>query len=213
VPLNAGAKAVNLGCGSSTAPGWINLDNSPGARLAKHPRLRWALWKFRILSDAHYAVPWPSDLIIHDLTKPLPFSNNEIDFVYSSHALEHLYPADGARLIADAFRVLKPGGMIRIVVPDLYYGVSRYIAMRDAASEDATAAAILLNWLQLSKPGHRDPHLWMYDAASLTDLLRSSGFVEVTVCNHKCGRMPDVNILDNRPDDSLHVEAVKPVTV
>jgi hypothetical protein len=41
MPLPAGAIALNLGCGLSIAPGWINIDNSPNARLAKYPRLRW----------------------------------------------------------------------------------------------------------------------------------------------------------------------------
>jgi hypothetical protein len=50
----------------------------------------------------------------------------------------------------------------------------------------------------------------MYDAASLGTLLSESGFVNVEVCEYQKGRMPDCEILDNRPDESLYVEAQLP---
>ena len=63
--------------------------------------------------------------------------------------------------------------------------------------------------MQLSRVGDRDPHLWMYDGASLTALLLEQGFDNVTVCGYKQGRVPDCDILDNRPDESLYLEAEK----
>jgi hypothetical protein len=67
-----------------------------------------------------------------------------------------------------------------------------------------------LNWLQLSRPGVRDPHRWMYDAPSLAAILGEAGFINTTVCEYREGRVPDCAILDNHPDDSLHLEAEKP---
>src|SRR4029077_9096433 len=72
MPLPAGATAINLGCGLSTAPGWINIDNSPNARLAKYPWVRWTLWKIGILSDLHYSVNWSDSIQTYDLKKTLP---------------------------------------------------------------------------------------------------------------------------------------------
>ena len=85
MPLPAGAIALNLGRGLSIAPGWINIDNSPNARLAKYPRLRWTLWKLGILSDFRYSVNWDRPIKIHNLKKGLPYADSSIDYVYTSH--------------------------------------------------------------------------------------------------------------------------------
>jgi predicted SAM-dependent methyltransferase len=210
MPLPAGVIAINLGCGLSVAPGWVNLDNSPNGRLAKYPRLRRALWKFGVLSDHHYSVPWPSSIELRDLRKPLPYPDSSVDYVYTSHFLEHLSRKDGSRLIGEVFRVLKPRGLARTVVPDLEVGARTYVAAMQSNPKDASAAAEFLNWLQLSRLGVRDPHLWMYDAPSLTAMLAQCGFINITVCEFRRGKMPDCDILDNRPEDSLHLEAEKP---
>jgi SAM-dependent methyltransferase len=205
-----GTKAMNLGCGLSVAPGWINIDNSPNARLSKYPLLRRTLRKLGVLSEHHYAVNWSKSIEIHDLKKKLPFADSSIDYAYTSHFLEHLSAGDAERLIHEVFRVLKPGGVARVVVPDLATGARRYLDALRADPGDARAAPEFLNWLQLSRPGVRDPHLWMYDAPSLTAVLSRAGFTNVVVCAYREGRVPDCEILDNRPEDSLHLEAEKP---
>jgi predicted SAM-dependent methyltransferase len=203
-------KAVNIGCGLSIAPGWINIDNSLNARLSKYPPLKWMLWKLGLLSDRHYRVEWPDSILIHDVKKKLPFADSSIEYVYTSHFLEHNPPDEARRLISDVFRVLKPGGVLRVVVPDLALGARRYLDALKEDSKDSKAALEFLDWLQLNKPGMRDPHRWMYDAPSLSSILVESGFVNVIVCDYKKGRVPDCDILDNRPEDSLHIEAEKP---
>jgi predicted SAM-dependent methyltransferase len=208
--LYDGVKAINLGCGLSIAPGWINIDNSPNARLSKYPLLRWSLWKLRVLSSQRYEVKWPNSITFHNLRKRLPYSDSSIDYAYTSHFLEHLTLEEAQRLMKEVFRVLKPGGIIRIVVPDLALGAREYLAALEANPNDSTAAPYFLRWLQLSKPGARDPHLWMYDAPSLNAMLTEIGFENVAVCPYRQGRIPDCDVLDNRPDESLHLEAEKP---
>ena len=208
--LPANIKAINLGCGLSLAPGWINIDNSPNARLSKYPWLRRSLWKLGFISAEHYAVEWPKEITIQDLRKRLPYPDSSIDFIYTSHLLEHLSASDAQKLVRDVFRLLKPGGLLRVVVPDLTIGARRYLESLQAKPNAFQAAPDFLNWMQLSRLGVRDPHLWMYDRASLSWLLNEIGFANVVVCEHKQGRMPDCDILDNRPDDSLHIEAEKP---
>lgn len=208
--LPTGVKAVNIGCGLSIAPGWINIDNSPNARLAKYPPLRWMLWKAGVLSDNHYRVEWPDSILIHDVRRELPFAASSIDYVYTSHFLEHNSLEDARKIVSNVFRVLKPGGVLRVVVPDLTIGARHYLDALQMNPTDAEAAREFLDWMQLGKPGVRDPHLWMYDAPSLSSVLVESGFVNVTVCEYKKGRVPDCDILDNRPEDSLHIEAEKP---
>ena len=208
--LAPGVKAVNIGCGLTIAPGWINIDNSPNARLAKYPRLKWVLWKLGVLSDFHYRVAWPNSILIHDVRKELPFAVSSIDYAYTSHFLEHNSLDDARKIVSNVFRILKPGGVLRVVVPDLSLGARQYLDALEMNPSDSKAAREFLDWMQLGYAGARDPHLWMYDVPSLSSMLVDTGFVNVTVCDYKKGRVPDCDILDNRPEESLHVEAEKP---
>jgi predicted SAM-dependent methyltransferase len=207
--LPVGAVAINLGCGAQSANGWTNLDNSPNARLSKVPWLRWLLWRIRILSDDHYAVAWPDGIVIHDISKPLPFGDESVDYVYTSHALEHLTALTAKRVLSEILRVLKPNALLRIVIPDLQLGAIRYLDSLEDGSDSHLAADRFLSWLYLSKPGHRDPHLWMYDFASISQRLREAGFRNITRQTFRRGLLPHCDVLDNRPDDSLFVEALK----
>jgi predicted SAM-dependent methyltransferase len=207
--LPPNAKAVNLGCGITIAPGWINIDNSPNARLSKYPRLRWLLWKLGLLSDRHYEVEWPESISIHNLKNRLPFASSSVDYVYSSHVLEHLSLTDAQKVTREVARVLKPGGILRVIVPDLALGARRYLNALEANPSDQKAAPEFLGWLQLSKLGVRDPHLWMYDAPSLSVMLTESGLSGVRICEYRQGLVPDCDILDTRPDESLYIEAAK----
>jgi len=125
--LPPGSRAVNLGCGVTVATGWINIDNSPNARLSRYPWLRWALWKLKVISTEHYEVAWPRDLLIRDLRAHLPFQDGTIDYVYSSHVLEHLSCSKARSLVSEVYRILRPGGLVRFVVPDLRWGIQRYL--------------------------------------------------------------------------------------
>jgi predicted SAM-dependent methyltransferase len=94
-------KYLNIGCGSyySTDNIWTNLDFAS--------------------SNKH--------VIAHNLLKGIPFGDNSFDFVYHSHVLEHFSKSDGDRLIKECYRVLKPGGILRVAVPDLEVIVRNYI--------------------------------------------------------------------------------------
>jgi SAM-dependent methyltransferase len=58
-------------------------------------------------------------VLAHDLRLGIPFPDGHFDAVYHAHLLEHLAPAEAARLLAECRRVLRPGGVLRVVVPDL----------------------------------------------------------------------------------------------
>jgi SAM-dependent methyltransferase len=215
MPLAAGVKAVNLGSGNTVAPGWINIDNSWNARLSKYPLLRSSLYRIGLLSQHHYNIQWPQDLVIHDLTKKLPLPSNSVDYVYSSHALEHLNKDDAVKLLRDILRILKVGGVVRIVVPDLAVEARQYVEALETNPFDAQAAPRFLNGLALTRPprlGRPATHQWMYDAPSLQATLLNAGFVHPIVCAYKQGRVPDIDILDRRPEISLYMEAERPAS-
>lgn len=58
-------------------------------------------------------------VIAHNLKEGLPFADQTFDSVYHSHVLEHFQAEDGKHFVGECFRVLKPGGVLRVVVPDL----------------------------------------------------------------------------------------------
>jgi predicted SAM-dependent methyltransferase len=88
---------LNLGCGPDIKPGYVNID----------------------LGDK-------ADLRL-DLREPLPFSGNSCSMVQSEHFLEHLsYPGDAMRFLAECFRVLRPGGIFRVGVPDSEWPIRAY---------------------------------------------------------------------------------------
>ena len=60
-----------------------------------------------------------SDVRYHDVRKPLPFADKTFDAAYALHIIEHLTPAEAASLVNELYRVLKPGGILRISTPDL----------------------------------------------------------------------------------------------
>ena len=109
-----------------------------------------------------------------------------------------------------------PGGFIRIVVPDLFLYARQYVEAVVSADgglsseEIALSAADRLLGIVGMQPGvmsERNPHRWMYDFYSLSRFLRMAGFADVKRRAYGEGRVPDLEIVDTRPEDSLHVEA------
>ena len=109
-------RKLNLGSGASCSDDWINMDNSLNARLAKHPWLRYLLFRIGILPKKYYEIPWfehIKSIIVRDARKKLPFADNSIDFIYSSHFIEHLSKAEAEKLLWECLRVLKRKGVRR----------------------------------------------------------------------------------------------------
>ena len=109
---------LNLGCGDVAPPGWINVDNAVGARLRKLPVLG-------ALSHRFLRCDWSPSILLHDLRRELPWPSESVGCVYSSHSLEHLTRASGEGFMREVARILKPGGVARVVVPDLTLEVDR----------------------------------------------------------------------------------------
>jgi len=54
-----------------------------------------------------------------DITKPLPFENNSVDYIFMEHVIEHITYEDSWNFFIEVNRVLKPGGIIRIITPSI----------------------------------------------------------------------------------------------
>jgi predicted SAM-dependent methyltransferase len=89
---------LNLGCGSHFNPQWVNVDFTKTGE----------------------------GVIAHNLLNGIPFGDSTFEVVYHSHVLEHFPKEDAIKFIKECYRVLKPGGTIRIAIPDLEQIVNNY---------------------------------------------------------------------------------------
>ncbi len=110
-------KKLNFGCGSRYAAGWTNID-------------------FR--GDG-------TNVIRANLLSGFPFADHTFDAVYSSHVLEHFTPEQGAFLLKESNRVLRSGGTLRIVVPDLEASCREYLRVLEMDDSDPDKA-IYYKW-------------------------------------------------------------------
>jgi predicted SAM-dependent methyltransferase len=204
---DSGPIRINLGSGLEVAPGWINVDASFNAVIARWPRRLQTLgfelsgYKHNVERD-EYLRRLQSNLFVHaDLTKPLPFASESADFIFSSHLLEHLTRAQGLVLLSDAHRILRPGGTIRVAVPDLDIAIALHAT--------GQTREMLDHYFYRPESGHLAQHRSMYNYALLAELLREAGFATVERCEYRQGTAPELLQLDNRPEESLFVEASK----
>lgn len=146
--------------------------------------------------NTNYWFPLTPGSICLDAARPFPLPDESFDHVYSEHMIEHVpYPA-GESMLRECFRVLKPGGRLRISTPDLNFLVElqrpqsatqrRYIwwaANGLPPGVPATPATVLNNFVRAW--GHE----FIYDRETLAELLERTGFVEIEPC--EVGRSDD----------------------
>jgi predicted SAM-dependent methyltransferase len=112
---------LNVGCGRRFHQDWVNID------LRSHSK----------------------QVIECDVTQGLPFSADTFEAVYHSHVLEHLVPDEGKKLVEECFRVLQPGGILRIVIPDLERIARLYLQSHRSAWDGNEAAIARYTWIKL----------------------------------------------------------------
>lgn len=204
---------VNLGCGLAALPGFDNIDNSPSVVLSRFPRIKWALFKFGLISESHYRTVWPAGIKWQDASRGLDYADSSVDRIYSSHFLEHVPYAKAQRILSECRRILKPGGIFRLVVPDLLYYSREYVqkteeliasGQMDRRVHDEYLETLYGAYLTRA----RSHHHYMYDWPTLSLMMSAIGFENVRLCRFQESNDPDLALLDNRPVDSIHVEAV-----
>ena len=200
-------KKVNLGCGLHCLSGWLNIDGSLTSLLGSNIRaLNKLLFKFAGSSE-YYDFDNFNDVIKNkklywrNLSYGIPLNDNSIDVVFSSHFLEHLTKNDGQQLLNDIYRILKPGGLVRILVPDLDLAIQRFNKGEINETLDL--------FFYTSEKGDFSAHKYNYSFGSLKNKLENIGFKSVVKQSHKKGECPDIEYLDIYPDHSLYVEAKK----
>jgi SAM-dependent methyltransferase len=173
--VGVGSRRLHLGCGFNHLDAWINVD-----RLGAKADVFW------------------------DLRYPLPVPDGTFDAIFHEHVLEHLSLTDGFALTVECRRVLRPGGVLRVVVPDAGSAVTGY------CKDDASSAA---QWptrmLSLQELFYGYGHVSMFDAETLVAFLGAAGFSDVEQRKFGDSLIEPCPDADGRRHESLYVEALK----
>jgi SAM-dependent methyltransferase len=172
---------LNWGCGPQPAPGWINAD-----------------------IRAYDGVD-----LCGDIRDGLALADHAIDYAVAIHVLQDLAWPDIPGALRELRRVLKPGAVLRLALPDLDRAIDAY-RRGDAAyfyvpDADAQAIGAKLVTQIIWYGSVRTP--FTFDFAA--ELLGQAGFGDVTRCAFRqtASPFPDIVSLDNRERESLFIEA------
>jgi predicted SAM-dependent methyltransferase len=178
-----GVRRLNWGCGEWTIDGWINADVKKGDGVD----------------------------IVGDIRDGLPLEPDTVDYIVAIHSLPEIPFTELVPTLAELRRVLKPGGVLRLALPDLDKGIAAY-HRRDAdyfkvPDEDARSVGAKfvtqMVWYGYSRS------LFTYEFTE--ELLQKAGFAGIfrSAFKQTAGPFPEIVDLDNRERESLFVEAVK----
>lgn len=179
---------VNFGCFNSNIHGWIGVDHALRHIIIQRiPLLSYLLWKVRILNDEQYK--WHKQgcfksVRYGDARRQLKFKDNSVDYIYSSHMLEHLFKEEAVFFLKECFRILKKGGSMRICIPD-------WDSLRPQSSFENSGFAKNQKDMKIS-------HKWLWTNAELQDVLGDIGFQKIIECKYREGYFPDLEQIEHR---------------
>ena len=187
-PANGGPLLLHLGSGTHPIKGFVNIDGNP--------RQRPDLWL--------------------DLTLGLPFPDGAATAGYCCHTLEHFFEPDVRGVMREMFRVLRPGGGVRLVTPDMGKAIAAYQQRNSGWFSEFPDSRRSIGGRFTNYMLCRDQHRLMFDFSFMSELLEDSGFVGIREFAPHSSVLFDAAYLATfeyeQPDDnhSLFVEAFKP---
>jgi predicted SAM-dependent methyltransferase len=177
---------VQYGCGFSSAEGWLNFDSSPTLKAERVPFLG-ALVKKN-------STQFPKNVLPGDIVRGLPVQDASADGVYASHILEHLARCHIETALKNTYRIMRSGGIFRLVVPDLEVRAEKYLSKLGAGDRHANDWFMRSTSLglehhpsslmtKISRFAGGSSHLWMWDFRSIEAVLSSVGFHSIRRCS------------------------------
>lgn len=158
---------LNVGCGKRVLDGWVNIDAVRASDAPRDPEL------------------------LCDITKGIDLAAGCAAVVQAIHLFEHFYRWDAERVLDDWYRLLKPGGLLILELPNLVKCCQNYLDGRMRGGKDPDQLA---RWGIYGDPRTQEPfmnHRWGYSPAELSAILQQHGFKSVTeqpTQHHPAGR-------------------------
>jgi predicted SAM-dependent methyltransferase len=171
-------RKVQLGSGLKLLEGWLNTDCS-------------LFFKSKCFLD---------------VTRRFPFEDKSVDYVFTEHLIEHLVYPEGLAMLRESFRVLKPGGSIRVACPDLRAIIGLYAAEKTEAQKQYIKTSVdnSLPHIRIYKESfvinnavRNWGHKFIYDEETLAAALESAGFTGVTRFNPCESNDPNLQNLES----------------
>lgn len=177
---------VQYGCGWSSHDAWTNFDASLTLRWERIPIIGRCY-----TNNSHF---FPKNVRPGDILRGLPVPDESCQGVYASHVLEHLALEDFHTALDNTRRILRVGGIFRLVVPDLEWPAREYVKRLDSGDPDANLFFLRDTWLGcerrergfmgiLRRLFNKSAHLWMWDELSMTQALKQHGFRSIRRCS------------------------------
>lgn len=179
---------LNVGGGNYFIDDFVNVDSNYLCFLAP---LYSAVRPFLKASAREWLTKYkalrrPNNFVFANCRLPLKFPAHSVDHILISHFLEHLHYEDAVVVLSNYFAILKPGGTLHIIVPDLAQRAREYVDnIGDPAATEAfvdwfafrkrrmTRLAVrilqITGWFDLG-------HCFLYDVPLMSKLVREAGF-------------------------------------
>jgi predicted SAM-dependent methyltransferase len=174
-----GPLRLHLGSGANRLPGWVNVDV-----LGMSPDLHW------------------------DLTRRLPFADGVAEAVFLEHVLEHFPLAEVFGLLAEARRLLAPGGVLRVGVPDFGRYLESYAGDRAFIQRERPGRPTAL--LAVAEVALSHGHRSVWDGETLERVLAESGFQEIELRSFGESRLEPAPDHPLREGETVYAEAKAP---
>ena len=175
---------LDIGCGPNVNPDFVNLDYE---------------WRPKV------DVCW--DLI----KKDLPFPDNRFKGIYTEHCFEHLPFNDFKKNMKEIYRVLKPGGILRLIMPDGEIYIDIYNKRKNGENiRMPYEEGYITPMHRINGIFRNHGHQFIYDFNTVKLILQEAGFNQIT--KEKFGQGKDKYMIQDAPhraEESLYVEAVK----
>ncbi len=174
---------VQYGAGRTGPSQWVNFDASPTLRIQRIP----LIGRIIVGSERRFA----PEILYGDIVRGLPIPPDSVDGLYASHVLVHLSLEDCLIALDNSRKVLKPGGIFRLIVPDLRARAERYVSdrgrghgahwfMRSSGLGREVRGRGIVD--RLGQMFGNAAHLWLWDEESMRKALAGVGFAHIRRC-------------------------------